>query len=162
ERVFGWSSEEVVGSRLPPEMTPPEEREVGGERIRRTFAGQVTNGDRVRRLSRDGREVWVDIYAAPMVDSDGRTMGIAGQLVDVTDRIALEAQLRQTAKMDAIGQLSGGIAHDFNNMLTAIHGNAQLVRASLGPGDEELREEVDEILAVSERAGDLTRQLLAF
>jgi len=122
----------------------------------------VANGERARRLSRDGREVMVDIYAAPMIDRDGRTIGVAGQLVDVTEQIALEAQLRQAAKMDAIGQLSGGIAHDFNNILTAIRGNAQLVRAGLGPMQSELREEVDEILTASDRAGDLTRQLLAF
>ena len=162
ERVFGWTSDEVVGNRLPSEMTPLEDREAGAERIRRTFAGRVANGERVRRLSRDGREVWIDIYAAPMVDADGRTIGIAGQLVDVTDRIALEAQLRQAAKMDAIGQLSGGVAHDFNNMLTAIRGNAQLIRAALEPAQAELREEVDDILAASDRASDLTRQLLAF
>src|SRR4051812_39461313 len=162
ERVFGWSSAEVVGSRLPAAMTPPEEQEVGVDRIRRTIAGSVANGERARRVSRDGREVMVDIYAAPMIDREGRTIGVAGQLVDVTDQIALEAQLRQAAKMDAIGQLSGGIAHDFNNMLTAIRGNAQLVRAGLAPAQAELREEVDEILSASERAGDLTRQLLAF
>jgi two-component system cell cycle sensor histidine kinase/response regulator CckA len=162
QRVFGWSSAEVVGSRLPADMTPIDERDTSAERIRRTIAGNVANGERVRRLSRDGREVWADIYAGPMVDAEGRTIGVAGQLVDVTERIALEAQLRQAAKMDAIGQLSGGIAHDFNNMLTAIHGNAQLIRAALGPAQSELREEADEILAASDRAGDLTRQLLAF
>ena len=162
ERVFGWSGAEVVGSRLPAEMTPPEEREVGTERIRRTIGGRVANGERAKRLSRDGREIMVDIYAAPMIDAEGPTIGVAGQLVDVTDQIALEAQLRQAAKMDAIGQLSGGIAHDFNNMLTAIRGNAQLVRAALAPGQAELREEVDEILTASDRAADLTRQLLAF
>jgi two-component system, cell cycle sensor histidine kinase and response regulator CckA len=162
ERVFGWSSAEVVGNRLPADMTPLEEREAGAERIRRTFAGAVANGERTRRLSRDGREVWIDIYAAPMVDAEGRTIGIAGQLVDVTERMALEAQLRQAAKMDAIGQLSGGIAHDFNNMLTAIRGNAQLIRSALPSGSGELLEEVDEILTASDRASDLTRQLLAF
>src|SRR5690349_4926993 len=94
ERVFGWSSEEVVGSRLPAEMTPLDEREVGAERIRRTFAGATANGERARRLSRDGRDVWVDIYAAPMVDAEGHTIGIAGQLVEVTERLALEDPLR--------------------------------------------------------------------
>jgi two-component system cell cycle sensor histidine kinase/response regulator CckA len=162
ERVFGWMSGEVVGNRLPAEMTPLEDREAGAERIRRTMAGGVANGERARRLSRDGREVWVDIYAARMVDGEGRTIGVAGQLVDVTERIALEAQLRQAAKMDAIGQLSGGIAHDFNNMLTAIRGNAQLVRAALPADEPDLIAEVDEILTASDRAGDLTRQLLAF
>ena len=72
ERVFGWSSDEVVGSRLPAAMTPPEEgRADGAERIRRTIGGGVVNGERTRRLTRDGHEIWVDIYAAPMVDAEG-------------------------------------------------------------------------------------------
>ena len=78
ERVFGWSSAEVVGSRLPAGMTPPDEQEAGIERIRRTIGGRVANGERAKRLSRDGREVMVDIYAAPMIDGEGRTIGVAG------------------------------------------------------------------------------------
>jgi PAS domain S-box-containing protein len=162
ERVFGWSSGEVVGSRLPVAMTPVDARAEGADRIRRTLAGSVANGERVRRLARDGHEVWVDIYAGPMLDAEGRTMGVAGQLVDVTERITLEAQLRQSARMEAIGQLSGGIAHDFNNLLTVIRGNAELLQSSLGPGQEGLRTDVDEILQAADRAGNLTRQLLAF
>jgi PAS domain S-box-containing protein len=162
ERVFGWTSAEMVGNRLPDAMTPVEDREAREQRIRRTLAGGVVNGDRIRRLARDGREVWVDLYAAPMLDDEGRTIGLAGLLVDVTEQVALEARLRQAERMDAIGQLSGGIAHDFNNMLTAIRGNAELLRDGLDPGQAALRTEVDEILDAADRAGNLTRQLLAF
>ena len=163
ERVFGWSSDEVVGSELPEAFTPPEERASGAEQVRRTIGGSVVNGERIRRLTRDGTEIWVEIYAAPMMDAEGRTIGFAGQTVDVTERMALEAQLRQAAKMEAIGQLSGGIAHDFNNMLTAIRGNAELLQGGLDPErDADLRAEVDEILQAADRAANLTQQLLAF
>jgi PAS domain S-box-containing protein len=163
ERVFGWPSDEVVGSRLPVAFTPPEERDAGAGLVRRAIDGGVVNGDRVRRLTRDGTEVWLEIYAGPMIDAAGRTIGFAGQTVDVTDRMAMEAQLRQAAKMEAIGQLSGGIAHDFNNMLTAIRGNAELLQGGLDPErDADLRVEVDEILRAADRAANLTQQLLAF
>jgi hypothetical protein len=77
---------------------------------------------------------------------------------DVTDQRALEAQLLQSQKMDAIGQLAGGIAHDFNNLLLSILGNVHLARNA----GEETKSRLDEIQAAADRAADLTKQLLAF
>ncbi len=80
---------------------------------------------------------------------------------DVTERIKLEQQLRQSQKMEAVGQLASGIAHDFNNILTVIQGHAALVllRDQL---DREVAESAREISAASERAAALTRKLLTF
>ena len=82
-------------------------------------------------------------------------------LRDVTDRKQLEAQLRQSQKMEAIGRLAGGVAHDFNNLLSVIAGYAELILRRL-PADSPLRGKGDEILKASARAAALTRQLLAF
>ena len=80
---------------------------------------------------------------------------------DITEHKALEAQLRQAAKMEAIGQLAGGVAHDFNNLLTAITTNADLALGAQRAG-EDVEEELGQIKRAADRAAGLTRQLLAF
>jgi len=159
ERTFGWSADEVIGRALPEEMVPIDDRESSRERIIRTLAGSTTNGDRVRRLTKDGDERWVDIYAAPLLDRDGEAIGIAGQLIDVTDRVRIEAQLTQAQKMGAVGLLASGIAHDFNNTLTAAGGYAELIQSS---SDGLVREDATALIEVVDRGRQLTRQLLDF
>ncbi|HKY39075.1 MAG TPA: PAS domain S-box protein [Polyangiaceae bacterium] len=80
---------------------------------------------------------------------------------DVTEQRALEQQLRQSQKMDAVGQLAGGLAHDFNNLLLAILVNTEMVSAQLGP-QHVLAGHLADIARASERASDLVKQLLAF
>jgi PAS domain S-box-containing protein len=112
-----------------------------------------------RHRTKDGTVLTV-LVRSHLVDHDGRRARLA-LIEDVTERTALEEELRQSQKMDAIGQLAGGIAHDFNNLLTAIHGYAMLLFESL-PDHDTRREDLSQIRLAAERAAGLTRQLLAF
>jgi len=117
---------------------------------------------------KDGTTVPVSIEDAFIQNAEGKVTGIHAVIRDITERKQmeqekknLEEQLRQSQKMEAIGRLAGGIAHDFNNLLTVIKGYGQLSLLELKEGDP-LRGNLEEIQKSSERAADLTRQLLAF
>jgi len=80
---------------------------------------------------------------------------------DLSDQQRMEAQLRQAQRMEALGRLAGGVAHDFNNLLGALFGYSELIMMKLSESDP-LREDLEQVLAIGERAAGLTRQLLAF
>ncbi len=86
---------------------------------------------------------------------------ISGVAIDVTQQKKLEAQLRQAQKMEAVGQLTGGIAHDFNNILSVIVGYSSLLQMKMKEGDP-IRDDLDQILAASERAAAMIQSLLAY
>jgi two-component system cell cycle sensor histidine kinase/response regulator CckA len=114
-----------------------------------------------RTAAPGGESAWIEWKGRIASEADSVPARIVGVSTDVTERELRESQMRQTQKMEAVGQLAGGIAHDFNNLLTAILGYSKLAGAGLAP-DERRRCDIDEITKAAERAASLTRQLLAF
>jgi two-component system cell cycle sensor histidine kinase/response regulator CckA len=114
---------------------------------------------RLRR--KDGTYLWIRDEKRLLRGIEGRSDEIVGAWVDISERIQLEAQLQQSQKMEAIGQLAGGIAHDFNNILTTILGYSSLVLSEMPPENPH-RVYIADIKDAGERATVLTRQLLAF
>jgi two-component system cell cycle sensor histidine kinase/response regulator CckA len=138
----------------------PEDREIV---VRPTLRGLLRLEPAMiefRYESSKGIYRWHRTRFYPRREADGR-VHVDGIETDVTDRVALEEQLRHAQKLEAVGQLAGGIAHDFNNILTAVIGYADLLLTRMGPNDPD-RHAVEEIHKGGDRAASLTRQLLAF
>ncbi len=108
-------------------------------------------------------EHWVVLStnATALSDSQGRVNGMIVTVEDVTQRLALENQVRQSQKMDSLGQMAAGVAHDINNILTVIQGHAGLLLNAATPNSDAGRS-ASQIMAASERAAGFIRHLLAF
>ncbi len=138
---------------------PGDERLIDQLLVTSLKRGEKVPFHEAKLLRPDKKTVDVEISVIPL-EYRGKKQA---QLIvrDMTERKRIESQVRQSQRMEAVGKLAGGVAHDFNNVLTTIRGFSELILDSLKEGDP-LREDVDEIRKATERAGALTRQLLAF
>lgn len=158
-QLYGMSPDAIVGL-TPAELTDVDRSDFSAERHRleRAARGEPQRFEWWGRRS-DGQSLPLDITL-----SATRYFGLPTILAvarDVTERRALEEQLRQSQKMEALGQLAGGVAHDFNNLLTTIRGHAELLSDALDH-DAVLQGDVAGIEHAAEIAGRVTAQLLAF
>jgi two-component system cell cycle sensor histidine kinase/response regulator CckA len=166
EKLFGWSKEEALGRSMPELIMPAKYRAAHDVGMRRFLeSGEERVLDRVLEFSavdRKGREFPVELTIWPT--KAGESWQFNSFVRDMRERKKLEEQLRQAQKMDAVGRLASGVAHDFNNLLLAIRGYSELATAELAAsGDHETaRASIAQIAKATERAGALTRQLLAF
>jgi len=122
--------------------------------------GEIWNGRLINR-KKDGTFYTEEATISPVNDGSGTIVNYVAVKRDVTEELKLEEQLRQSQKMQSIGQLVGGVAHDFNNLLQVINGYAQFVQTKLEP-DHPAVAGIQEIAGAGARAKDIVRQLLAF
>jgi PAS domain S-box-containing protein len=128
--------------------------------MRAVRRGYRTDRMVLRYKKPDGSVVMFEVAAAPIRDADGRIVQGVATFHDVTAKMKAEEALRQSQRMEGIGQLTGGVAHDFNNVLTAVLGSLQL--AAKRVEDPRARQLMDNAVQAAERGAKLTSQLLAF
>jgi len=157
EAVSGYSGEEIAAMR-PLDFFTGEDKALIESALGKVFETGAAEAE-AALVSKDGRGT-PHHFVGVRFDVDGAPCCI-GTGIDITARRHLEAQLRQSQKLEAIGSLAGGVAHDFNNILGVIMGYGELAQRQLGPGHP-VRTRVDQMVKAAERAAGLTRQLLAF
>jgi PAS domain S-box-containing protein len=158
--LLGFDSPDHLVKHPAPAFYPnPDEREraVATLRTDRRLVGYEST---VRRV--DGTLLSISENAVGTFDDHGELVRITGFVLDRSNVKNLEEQLRQSQRLEAVGQLAGGIAHDFNNLLTVIIGCADLLRDTRSPAVVEGHDALDELSKAAKRAAALTQQLLAF
>ena len=157
EALFGYRRDEMTDAGFAfMRMVDPESMEEVAEMASRWQRGGTTpRRFSVGALSASGEKLRIDVNLTDIHWDDRPAVLCVAR--DVTE----QRRIQDAQRLEAVGRLAGGVSHDFNNLLTAITGNAELARAMLRPGDP-VAEDLEEILRTTRRAGELTRQLLAF
>jgi len=160
EKIFGYTAAEMIGQ--PVKVLLPEGHEHEEDDIlARIKRGEIVEHIESIRKKKDGKLISVSLTISPIRDAWGKVIGASKIARDITYKKSLERQLRQSQKMEAIGQLTGGIAHDFNNLLGVVIGNLDLLEG-LTAGNEEALRRVRITQKAALRGADLTRRLLSF
>jgi PAS domain S-box-containing protein len=165
--MFGYSVEECLNNLPFQQLVYPDDVPLVNRQVAKRTSGEAKSVQYIfRGMKKNGEVIDVEIYGSS-ITHDGRPAAL-GTILDITERRRadeekqkLEAQLRQSHKMEAIGTLAGGIAHDFNNILAAVLGFAEMahddaLHGRVNPSD------LEQIMASAHRAKDLVRQILAF
>jgi two-component system cell cycle sensor histidine kinase/response regulator CckA len=173
QETIGWNQEELLGQYFHDRLHRGFPEGLGHTEEECHLTEVLRNGQPVRTedslYHKDGRLVPVSCSVAP-IRADSIIAGAVMVVRDLTSqKLAEEAQreneqaLQQAQKLESIGVLAGGIAHDFNNLLTGIMGNAGLARRAIKAGKtDQAAALLRDVLSASDRAADLTRQLLAY
>ncbi|OGP72670.1 MAG: hypothetical protein A2W09_01475 [Deltaproteobacteria bacterium RBG_16_50_11] len=154
--------EEELRNRIFTEFTHPDDATVDMGLFQEVVAGKRDHYQMEKRyIRKDGAVIWARLTVSLVRSQEGERPFTIRMVEDITEQKRLESNFLQVQKMETVGQLAGGIAHDFSNLLTVIKGYSQLSLGELKEGDP-LKGNMEEIQRATERAMDLTRQLLVF
>lgn len=165
ETITGWGLTEAIGHPLSEvlDLIHFTSRESLGNHAQKVLSAdksiEIPNPTILR--SKTGEEFLIADSGAPIRSESGETIGVVLVFRDVTEETAVQEQLRQRQKLDAIGELAGGVAHDFNNMLGGIMGSCELLRKRI-TDDEKAERYLSLIFEASKRSAELANKLLAF
>ncbi|HEV7491487.1 MAG TPA: response regulator [Rhodanobacteraceae bacterium] len=161
QRIKGYRPDEIIGRNFSVFYTA-EDRAAGVPEMALRVAREEGKFEaEAWRLRKDGTRFFANVMLDALRDEEGKLIGFAKITRDMTEKRAMQEQLAQSQKMEAIGQLTGGVAHDFNNLLTVIIGNLDII--ALETQDEQRRRQaIRQAMHGAKRAAKLTQQLLAF
>jgi PAS domain S-box-containing protein len=160
ERVKGYRAEEIIGQHFSVFYAPKDREDGLPQRALMTAAEDGRFEAEGWRIRKDGSRFWANVVVDAVHDDTGDLIGFAKITRDMTDRRAVDEQLRQSQKMEAVGQLTNGVAHDFNNLLATIIPNLELAQSKIK--NECVLKYLENAIRAAERGAQLTNQLLAF
>jgi PAS domain S-box-containing protein len=162
ERIKGYTRDDVIGRFFGMFYTPEDQEKRTPQHALAVAATMGKYEAEAWRVRKNGQRFWASVVIDAIYNEAGMVVGFAKVTRDLTERRLIEEQLRQSQKMEAIGQLTGGVAHDFNNLLTVIVGNLETIWRHAPADDGKLRRAIDQVTRGAQRAVTLTQQLLAF
>lgn len=162
ERYSGLKNEDMLGLRRKGLVKRPEDADKWVKHEKDLLERKIFKDFEYSYCRPDGKMMEFQISGKPTFAADGAFTGYLGVGRDVTQRKLLEEKLRQSQKMEAVGQIAGGVAHDFNNILTIISGNAELLSEKTEQSEKEVSKELKNIAYAADRGAALTSQILAF
>jgi PAS domain S-box-containing protein len=162
QAMFGWPRRDVLGQPLEALIIAPEDRSRFADSLPPRTRDTSRGGNRqIEAITRDGRKLPVELSISTLPLTRGHCFNVF--LRDLSEKNSIEAQLRQSQKMEAVGQLTGGLAHDFNNLLQGIMGSLDLIQLRIESGrTTDLDRFINGALTSANHAAALTHRLLAF
>ncbi|MEH6497092.1 MAG: ATP-binding protein [Pseudomonas marincola] len=161
EKMFGYSVNEAIGLHACELIVPARLKDLVNNIFQQLLLQKGGSLSTNENNTKDGETIICDWHNTVIVDENNDVVAVTSLILDITERTRLEDQLRQSQKMEAVGQLTGGIAHDFNNMLGIIMGNLDFLRDKID-GDAKAMGFLEQAYRGVERGADITRKLLAF
>jgi PAS domain S-box-containing protein len=160
ERIKGYPAKEIIGQHFSVFYSAKDQEDGLPQRALMIAAEDGRFEAEGWRIRKDGSRFWANVVIDAVRDDAGVLLGFAKVTRDMTERRAVDDQLRQSQKMEAVGQLTNGVAHDFNNLLATIIPNLELAQPHVK--EERALKYLDDAMRAAERGAQLTNQLLAF